>query len=68
MVPVCSDLRRTGVAGLEAELPPAQLYDLAKGSKPVLSKGFPSGDSRKAAHMFMNEVITSVRCSMSNRQ
>jgi len=34
-----------------------QLYDLAKGSKPVLSKGFPSGDSRKAAHMFMNEVI-----------
>ncbi len=34
-----------------------QLYDLAKGSKPVLSKGFPSGDKRKAAHMFMNEVI-----------
>ncbi len=34
-----------------------QLYDLAKGSKPVLSKGFPSGDARKAAHMFMNEVI-----------
>jgi TolB protein len=34
-----------------------QLYDLAKGSKPVLSKGFPAGDTRKAAHMFMNEVI-----------
>lgn len=34
-----------------------QLYDLAKGSKPVLSKGFPAGNTRKAAHMFMNEVI-----------
>ncbi|MEM7155681.1 MAG: hypothetical protein AAF799_22720 [Myxococcota bacterium] len=34
-----------------------QLYDLAKGSKPVLSKGFPAGDTRKAAHMFMNDVI-----------
>ena len=34
-----------------------QLYDLAKGSKPVLSKGYPSGDQRKASHMFMNEVI-----------
>lgn len=34
-----------------------QLYDLAKGSKPVLSKGFPAGDQRKASHMFMNEVI-----------
>lgn len=34
-----------------------QLYDLAKGSRPVLSKGFPAGDPRKASHMFMNEVI-----------
>lgn len=34
-----------------------QLYDLAKGSKPVLSLGFPAGDQRKAAHKFMNEVI-----------
>jgi TolB protein len=34
-----------------------QLYDLAKGSKPVLSKGYPAGDQRKASHMFMNEVI-----------
>ncbi len=34
-----------------------QLYDLAKGSKPVLSKGFPAGNTRKASHMFMNEVI-----------
>lgn len=34
-----------------------QLYDLSKGDKPVLSRGFPAGDQRKAAHMFMNEVI-----------
>lgn len=34
-----------------------QLYDLSKGAKPVLTRGFPSGDKRKAAHMFMNEVI-----------
>jgi TolB protein len=34
-----------------------QLYDLAKGSKPVLSKGYPAGDQRKASHQFMNEVI-----------
>ncbi|MBK6922242.1 MAG: PD40 domain-containing protein [Deltaproteobacteria bacterium] len=34
-----------------------QLYDLAKGNKPVLSLGFPGGDKRKAAHKFMNEVI-----------
>ena len=34
-----------------------QLYDLAKGAKPVLSKGYPAGDKRKAAHRFMNEVI-----------
>lgn len=34
-----------------------QLYDLSKGSKPVLTRGFPSGDQRKAAHQFMNEVI-----------
>jgi TolB protein len=34
-----------------------QLYDLAKGNKPVLSLGFPAGDQRKAAHKFMNEVI-----------
>lgn len=34
-----------------------QLYDLRKGAKPVLSRGFPAGDKRKAAHRFMNEVI-----------
>jgi TolB protein len=34
-----------------------QLYDLAKGAKPVLSLAFPAGDQRKAAHKFMNEVI-----------
>ena len=34
-----------------------QLYDLAKGNKPVLSKGYPAGDKRAAAHRFMNEVI-----------
>lgn len=34
-----------------------QLYDLAKGSKVVLSRGYPAGDKRKAAHMFMNDVI-----------
>jgi TolB protein len=34
-----------------------QLYDLAKGNRPVLSRGFPAGDGRKAAHKFMNEVI-----------
>jgi len=34
-----------------------QLYDLAKGTKPVLSKGYPGGDKRKAAHQFMNDVI-----------
>lgn len=34
-----------------------QLYDLAKGGKPVLSRGYPAGDPRKAAHRFMNEVI-----------
>lgn len=34
-----------------------QLYDLKKGSKPVLAKGYPAGDQRKASHMFMNEVI-----------
>jgi TolB protein len=34
-----------------------QLYDLAKGAKPVLSKGYPAGDQRKASHQFMNEVI-----------
>jgi TolB protein len=34
-----------------------QLYDLRKGGKPVLSRGFPAGDKRKAAHKFMNEVI-----------
>lgn len=34
-----------------------QLYDLAKGSKPVLSRGFPAKDKRKAAHRFMNEVV-----------
>src|SRR5690606_35385298 len=31
--------------------------DISKGSKPVLTRGFPSGDQRKAAHQFMNEVI-----------
>jgi TolB protein len=34
-----------------------QLFDLSKGNKPVLSRGFPTGDKRKAAHQFMNEVI-----------
>lgn len=34
-----------------------QLYDLSKGSRPVLSRGFPAGDVRKATHQFMNEVI-----------
>jgi TolB protein len=34
-----------------------QLYDLAKGGRPVLSRGYPGGDQRKAAHQFMNEVI-----------
>jgi len=34
-----------------------QLYDLSRGKKPVLSKGYPAGDKRKAAHRFMNEVI-----------
>jgi len=33
------------------------LYDLSKGDKPVLSRGFPAGDIRTAAHKFMNEVI-----------
>jgi len=34
-----------------------QLYDLGRGAKPVLTRGFPASDSRKAAHRFMNEVI-----------
>ena len=34
-----------------------QLYDLAKGSQVALSRGYPAGDARKAAHMFMNDVI-----------
>jgi len=34
-----------------------QLYDLTKGAKPVLTRGYPPGDKRKAAHRFMNEVI-----------
>lgn len=34
-----------------------QLYDLTKGNKPVLARGYPAGDKRKAAHRFMNEVI-----------
>lgn len=33
------------------------LYDLGQGNRPVLSKGYPAGDSRKAAHKFMNDVI-----------
>jgi TolB protein len=34
-----------------------QLYDLGRGTKPVLTRGFPASDQRKAAHRFMNEVI-----------
>ena len=34
-----------------------QLYDLGKGSRPALSRGYPAGDPRKASHRFMNEVI-----------
>jgi TolB protein len=34
-----------------------QLYDLAKGNKPVLTSAFPAKDRRKAANMFMNQVI-----------
>ena len=34
-----------------------QLYDLAKGARPVLSRGYPPSDQRKAAHRFMNDVI-----------
>lgn len=34
-----------------------QLFDLGKGSRPVLTKGFPASDPRKAAHRFMNDVI-----------
>ncbi len=34
-----------------------QLYDLSQGNRPVLSKGYPAGDARKAAHRFMNDVI-----------
>ncbi len=34
-----------------------QLYDLGKGARPVLSRGYPAGDARKASHRFMNEVI-----------
>ena len=34
-----------------------QLYDMAKGKKPVLTSGFPANDKRKAANKFMNQVI-----------
>lgn len=34
-----------------------ELYDLAKGERPTLSRSYPSDDRRKAAHRFMNEVI-----------
>lgn len=33
------------------------MYELSKGDKPVLSKGYPAGDPLKAANKFMNEVI-----------
>jgi TolB protein len=34
-----------------------KLYDVGKGSKPVLSKGYPASDPLKAANRFMNDVI-----------
>lgn len=34
-----------------------QLYDLTRGASPVLSKGYPKGKPREAAHRFMNDVI-----------
>lgn len=33
------------------------MYDIAKGDKPVLSRGYPSGDALGAANKFMNDVI-----------
>ncbi len=33
------------------------MYEISKGDKPVLSKGYPAGDPLKAANKFMNEVI-----------
>ncbi len=33
------------------------MYEIAKGSKPVLSRGYPAGDALGAANKFMNEVI-----------
>ena len=34
-----------------------KMYDVAKGDKPILSKGYPAGDALSAANKFMNEVI-----------
>ncbi len=34
-----------------------KLYDVGKGNKPVLSKGYPASDPLKAANRFMNDVI-----------
>lgn len=34
-----------------------RLYELAKGNRPVLSKGYPANDPLKAANRFMNDVI-----------
>ncbi|NVB38840.1 PD40 domain-containing protein [Pseudenhygromyxa sp. WMMC2535] len=33
------------------------MYELSKGDKPVLSKGYPAGDPLSAANKFMNEVV-----------
>ena len=33
------------------------MYELSKGDKPVLSRGYPAGDPLKAANKFMNDVI-----------
>lgn len=33
------------------------MYELSKGDKPVLSKGYPAGDALGAANKFMNDVI-----------
>lgn len=33
------------------------MYELGKGARPVVSKGYPSGDPHMAANKFMNDVI-----------
>ena len=34
-----------------------RMYELSKGAKPVLSRGYPNGDPLKAANRFMNDVV-----------